>query len=57
MLGNQTEGATWTASCCCGFPEVRRNLGRNRLVELGEQMTAARSKAPADPLALMSAKA
>ncbi|MEV7228201.1 MULTISPECIES: hemerythrin domain-containing protein [Polymorphospora] len=39
------------------FPEVRKNLGRNRLVELGEQMTAARSKAPADPLALTSAKA
>ena len=38
------------------FPEVRKALGRNRLVELGEQMAAAKSKAPSDPLALMSAK-
>jgi hemerythrin superfamily protein len=38
------------------FPEVRTALGRNRLVELGEQMAAAKAKAPADPLALMSAK-
>lgn len=38
------------------FPEVRKALGRNRLVELGEQMAAARSKAPSDPLALASAK-
>ncbi len=37
------------------FPEVRKALGRNRLVELGEQMTAAKSNAPADPLALKSA--
>jgi hypothetical protein len=29
---------------------------RNRLVELGEQMAAAKPNAPADPLALMSAK-
>jgi len=39
------------------FPEVRKSLGRNRLVELGERMSAARPNAPADPLALMSAKA
>ncbi len=39
------------------FPEVRKALGRNRLVQLGEQMAAARSKAPADPLKLRSAKA
>ena len=38
------------------FPKVREALGRNRLAELGEQMQAARPKAPADPLALMSAK-
>jgi hemerythrin superfamily protein len=39
------------------FPEVRKALGRNRLVELAEQMRAARAKAPADPLALKAAKA
>lgn len=38
------------------FPAVRKALGRNRLVELGEQMAAAKAKAPADPLALSSAK-
>ena len=38
------------------FPQVRKALGRNRLVELGEQMAAAKSKAPADPLALSSAQ-
>ena len=38
------------------FPEVRKALGRNRLAELGEQMEAARPNAPADPLALMSAR-
>ncbi|BCJ64926.1 hypothetical protein Prubr_19470 [Polymorphospora rubra] len=37
--------------------EVRRKLGRNRLVGFGEQMTVARSNTPADPMALMSAKA
>lgn len=37
------------------FPEVRKALGRNRLVELGEQMAAAKADAPTDPLALMSA--
>ena len=39
------------------FPQVRKALGRKRLVELGEQMAAAKADAPADPLALMSAKA
>jgi hemerythrin superfamily protein len=39
------------------FPEVRKALGRNRLVELGDTMQAARSKAPKDPLALKAAKA
>jgi len=38
------------------FPKVREALGRNRLTELGEQMAQARSKAPTDPLALMSAR-
>jgi len=38
------------------FPEVRKALGRNRLAELGEQMAAAKAEAPANPLALMSAK-
>jgi len=39
------------------FPEVRKALGRTKLVEIGEQMAAAKSKAPADPLGLASAKA
>jgi hemerythrin-like domain-containing protein len=38
------------------FPEVRKALGRKRLTELGERMQAAKPGAPADPLALMSAK-
>jgi hemerythrin superfamily protein len=38
------------------FPKVRDALGRNRLGELGAQMEAAKPKAPADPLALMSAR-
>jgi hemerythrin superfamily protein len=38
------------------FPQVREALGRKRLTELGEQMEAARPNAPADPLALMSAR-
>ena len=37
------------------FPDVRAALGRKRLVELGEEMAAAKVKAPADPLALKSA--
>jgi len=38
------------------FTAVRKALGRNRLTELGEQMAAAKDKAPSDPLALSSAK-
>ena len=38
------------------FPEVRKALGRKRLTELGEEMAAAKSEAPAEPLALASAK-
>jgi hemerythrin superfamily protein len=38
------------------FPQVREALGRKRLGELGEQMEAAKPEAPADPLALMSAR-
>ncbi|NUP53445.1 MAG: hemerythrin domain-containing protein [Catenulispora sp.] len=37
------------------FPQVRHVLGRNRLVELAEEMAAGKSAAPADPLALTSA--
>jgi hemerythrin superfamily protein len=39
------------------FPEVRKAMGRTRLAELGEQMQAAKSKAPEDPMQLASAKA
>ena len=38
------------------FPQVRKTLGRKRLTELGEEMAAAKAKAPAEPLALASAK-
>jgi hemerythrin superfamily protein len=38
------------------FPKVRKALGRNRLVELGEQMAAAKKDAPSDPLKIASAK-
>ncbi|MET9694180.1 hemerythrin domain-containing protein [Streptomyces sp. NPDC006514] len=38
------------------FPEVRKAIGRNRLTELGEQMEAAKKKAPADPLTVPSAE-
>lgn len=38
------------------FPEVRKAMGRNRLVELGEEMAKARSEAPSDPLKLASAR-
>jgi hemerythrin superfamily protein len=38
------------------FPEVRKGLGRKRLVELGERMEAARASAPSDPLKLASAE-
>jgi hemerythrin superfamily protein len=37
------------------FPEVCKAMGRNRLQELGERMEKARSGAPDDPLAIMSA--
>jgi hemerythrin superfamily protein len=37
------------------FPEVRKALGRNRLIALGEQMAAAKKDAPADPLQVRSA--
>jgi hemerythrin-like domain-containing protein len=39
------------------FPEVRKALGRSKLAGIGEQMAAAKSEAPGDPLALDSAKA
>lgn len=39
------------------FPEVRKALGRNRLTELGEELLAAKPKAPSDPMALASARA
>ena len=39
------------------FPEVRKEMGRNQLAELGERMEAAKSDAPSDPLQLPSAKA
>jgi hemerythrin superfamily protein len=37
------------------FPQVRKALGRNRLVELGDQMAAAKKDAPSDPLKVRSA--
>ncbi|MFG3281288.1 hemerythrin domain-containing protein [Streptomyces sp. NPDC048111] len=37
------------------FPEVRKAMGRKRLTELGEEMEAAKKKAPGDPLAVPSA--
>ncbi|MEU3186259.1 hemerythrin domain-containing protein [Streptomyces sp. NPDC006923] len=37
------------------FPEVRAALGRNRLVELGEELAAAKPTAPRDPLKVPSA--
>jgi hemerythrin superfamily protein len=39
------------------FPQVRKAMGRKRLAELGDQLEAAKSKAPSDPMALASAKA
>jgi hemerythrin superfamily protein len=39
------------------FPDVRKTMGRNRLVELGEQMAAAKKKAPGHPLDVPSADA
>ncbi|MEU3504052.1 hemerythrin domain-containing protein [Streptomyces hundungensis] len=38
------------------FPELRKAMGRNRLTELGEEMEAAKKKAPASPLAVPSAE-
>ncbi|OEJ35414.1 hemerythrin domain-containing protein [Streptomyces subrutilus] len=38
------------------FPDVRKAMGRNRLTALGEQMEAAKKKAPGEPLAVPSAK-
>ncbi len=38
------------------FPDVRKAMGRNRLIELGEQMETAKKKAPGEPLAVPSAK-
>lgn len=37
------------------FPDVRKAMGRNRLVDLGEQMEAAKKRAPGDPLNVPSA--
>jgi hemerythrin superfamily protein len=37
------------------FPQVRSALGRNQLSELGEQLSAAKSDAPHDPLRIPSA--
>ncbi|MER5758788.1 hemerythrin domain-containing protein [Streptomyces sp. NPDC002082] len=38
------------------FPDVRKAMGRNRLVELGKEMESAKKRAPAEPLAVPSAK-
>ncbi|MGW4806335.1 hemerythrin domain-containing protein [Kitasatospora sp. NPDC004272] len=37
------------------FPEVRKAMGRNRLLELGERLEAARETATRDPLKVPSA--
>lgn len=39
------------------FPQMRKAMGRKRLAELGDQLEAAKSKAPSDAMALASAKA
>ncbi|MFB8237557.1 hemerythrin domain-containing protein [Kitasatospora purpeofusca] len=39
------------------FPEVRKAMGRNRLVELGEQLQEAKETATRDPLKVPSADA
>ena len=39
------------------FPEVRKAMGRKRLVELGERLEKAKADAPTDPTALSSARA
>ncbi|BFV60692.1 hemerythrin domain-containing protein [Kitasatospora sp. CMC57] len=38
------------------FPEVRKAMGRNRLVDLGEELAAAKPTAPRDPLKVPSAR-
>ena len=38
------------------FPQVRKAMGRKRLVELGEQLEKAKADAPSDPLAVGSAR-
>jgi hemerythrin superfamily protein len=38
------------------FPEVRKAMGRKRLVELGERMQQEKERAPRDPLAVPSAE-
>ncbi|MFE9847018.1 hemerythrin HHE cation-binding protein [Streptomyces goshikiensis] len=38
------------------FPDVRKAMGRSHFTELGEQMEQAKKRAPADPLAVPSAK-
>lgn len=38
------------------FPQVRAAVGRNRLVELGEQMAVSKPTAPRDPLKVPSAR-
>jgi hemerythrin superfamily protein len=38
------------------FPQVRKSMGRTRLAKLGEEMEAAKPKAPSDPLAMRSAR-
>ncbi|MFG2989625.1 hemerythrin domain-containing protein [Streptomyces sp. NPDC048257] len=37
------------------FPDVRKAMGRKRLVELGDRLEAAKKKAPRNPLAVPSA--
>ncbi|MER5310841.1 hemerythrin domain-containing protein [Streptomyces sp. NPDC002773] len=37
------------------FPDVRKAMGRNRLLELGDRMEAARKEAPGNPLDVPSA--
>ncbi|MFF1510143.1 hemerythrin domain-containing protein [Streptomyces sp. NPDC058326] len=39
------------------FPDVRKAMGRKRLLELGDRMEAARKDAPGSPLAVPSADA
>jgi hemerythrin superfamily protein len=39
------------------FPKIRKAMGRKHLDQLGEELQAAKSKAPKDPLNNLSAKA